>query len=161
MVRSVILYFLFPCLIIAFLLSFAGVTQVASGEGFKLWIKSVNDSYLDWSFQIPKIPKINQLDTYSNVKSIVRVNRVVTVPVVGGSGDGDIGIISWFKSLVNFLIMVANGFISVLNILITIINVLIQVIQFILTMVWCVKDIPTYASIGDTGESIWWYHNIH
>lgn len=148
------LFFVFPSLIIAFVLSFAGFTQVASGEGFHLWINSVNNAYADWSFQIPKIPKIQLLDTYEPVKSAPL--RVVTVPIFNTNTTFK----QKFVNFVNFFITLVNGLSAVINILIGIINIIIEVIQFILTMVYCVKDIPTYANIGNDSLNIWWYQNV-
>lgn len=154
MIRNIILFFLLPSLIIAFILSFAGFTQVASGEGFHLWIKSVNSSYANWSFEIPKIPKINLLDTYEPVKSAPL--RVVTVPIFNTTTTFK----QKFVNFVNFFITLVNGLSAVINILIGIVNILIEVIQFILTMVYCIKDIPQYANIGNDSMLLWWYQNV-
>lgn len=158
MVRNIVLFFIFPCLIIAFVLSFAGITQIARGEGFKLWMESVNTTFNSWSFEIPKINKIEYLGTYDT--GVNRsITRVATTPVA--INVSNLSFKQIFQNFANFFIGLANAFIIVTNIITSILNILIQVLQFVLSMVWCIKDIPTYIRQYDVDtESLWWYQNV-
>jgi len=116
MTNRLIVFLLFPCLIIALTLSLAGVHQIEFGNTYYNFLRDVNRDFQSWSFQIPSIPKIT--------------------PMRDGGFDSGGLIISVLIKIGNFFVNVINGLISVLNVLITIINVLISLIQFVLTLVY-------------------------
>lgn len=161
MVYRIIGYCFFGFMIIALVLSFAGVTEVYMGNGFRNWLVAVNVSYNGWKVKIPDIPDIPYLETSTEVtKSYFRNTRVVTVPVIQFN--------SWknqLKSILNLFIFFVNLIIQILNIVVIILNIVISVLQFIFTMVYQVRLLPKYLT-GDTwtrwnGEStIWWWPSI-
>lgn len=116
MTNRLIVFILFPCLIIALTLSLAGVHQIEFGNTYYNFLRDVNRDFQNWSFQIPNIPKIT--------------------PMRDSGFDSGGLIISVLIKIGNFFVNVINGLISVLNVLILIINVLISLIQFALTLVY-------------------------
>lgn len=116
MTNRLIVFILFPCLIIALTLSLAGVQQIQFGDTYYNFLRDVNRDFVNWSFQIPKIPKIN--------------------PMVDSGFDSGGLILSVLIKIGNFFVTIINGLIGIINVLITIINVFISLIQFVLTLVY-------------------------
>lgn len=116
MTSRLILFVMFPCLLIALLLSLAGVHQVEFGDTYYTFLSGVTHSFDSWSFEIPNIPKIPRIND-------------------GGFDDSGL-ILGVLIKIGNFLVTIINAIISVLNILVTIVNVVIQIIQFCLTLIW-------------------------
>ena len=116
MTNRLIVFILFPCLIIALTLSLAGVHQIEFGNTYYNFLRDVNRDFQNWSFQIPNIPKIT--------------------PMRESGFDSGGFIISVLIKIGNFFVNVINGLISVLNVLIIIFNVVISLIQFALTLVY-------------------------
>lgn len=117
MTSRLIVFILFPCLIIALLLSFVGVQQIEFGDTYYNFMKSVSRAYSNWSFSIPNIPKIPQLnDSDFNTSGLI-----LTVLIKIG------------KAIISFF----NAIVSLINVLVLIVNVVIQLIQFCLTLIYC------------------------
>lgn len=112
MVYKIITYFFLPCMIIALVLSFVGISKVEFGTQYMDFMRGVSMRLDSWSFQIPRIPDIPQIDSSS-----------------GG-----------FLDAINVIVKILNGFVTVINVLILIVNVVIKLVQFLLTIVYCVID---------------------
>lgn len=162
MFYRIIGYVLFGMLVFAFVLSFAGIQEVYLGNGFTNWLRYVNSSLESWRLQIPTIPQIPYLEggsIFSRLPNLHnRATTVVTVPNANSVAGG-------LKNTLNVLIAFFNFLTKILNVLIVIVNVLISLIQFVLTMVWCIKDIPSYLSGSEwarwNGETtIWWWPSV-
>ena len=157
MIGRIIAYIMFGCMTIALVLSFVGIREVYLGDGFQNWLRYVNNSLSSWSLEIPKIPDIPLIQQGDEVRSHLRLARVVTVPVANPSNFG-----KNILNILNLIIMFFNFIIQLLNIFITLVNILIKIIQFILTMVWCIKDIPEYLNSNNwlrwnNESTIWWW----
>lgn len=116
MTNRIVVFILFPCLIIALTLSLAGVHQIEFGNTYYNFLRDVNRDFQNWSFKIPDIPKITEMTD-------------------SGFDSGGL-ILSVLIKIGNFFVRVINGLISIINVLITIINVIISLIQFVLTLVY-------------------------
>mgnify|MGYP003295773380 CR=1 FL=1 len=120
MFYKIIAFILFPCLVVALVLSFVGVDQIVLDNSYMTFLKGVSHNLESWSLEIPKIPSIPKM------------------------ADVDGGLLEVVDILISFF----NGVINVLNILITIINVVISLLQFLFTIIYSVITFRDTMSIG-------------
>lgn len=154
MIWRILTFFILPCLVISFVLFFAGVNSSNFGSGYYTFLREVNETYSSWSLQIPNIPDIPLLQQEGELTPTKSVVRVVTTPVIGAGGNTVLGRL---KGIINLLIIFCNFIIKFLNFIITVLNVAIQVLQFVLTAVWKFKDLPRIIreqSIYEVGQDI-------
>ena len=124
MIYKIVTYFFLPCMVIALILSFVGVTKVDFGSQYMDFMRGVSMRLDSWSFEIPRIPDIPQIDSSS----------------------------SGFLEAINVIVKILNGFVTVINVLIMVVNVAIKLIQFLLTLIYCIIDFrDTMALISVNG----------
>lgn len=116
MTSKLVLFILFPLLIISLLLALVGVQHIEFGDTYYNFLKDVNRSYQQWSFQIPNIPSIPQLADTSFDDSGLILGVLIKIG----------------RAVIGFF----NILIGIINVMVMVINVLIQLIQFFLTLIY-------------------------
>lgn len=106
MIKRIIAYLIFGCLIVALPLSIAGITRVQLGGPFLAVLKLTNQQLNDFTIAIPSIPQIPKMDKLNG-----------------------------FFQVVNLLITFFNGLINLINFIITIVNYIIKLIEFLVILV--------------------------